>query len=76
MKSLFPVPKIGEPAAWLGKSANKQIRDALDKLQSTNQIEVQAGAHKKLGKFYYVDGDPKTRYYNIENLSLSVKKIF
>lgn len=71
LKSLYGVPKFGEPATWLSQRASKELRAILSKLSNEGFISIVSNAHMKLGTFYYPDSTTgKTAYHNLNTVSI------
>jgi len=75
LKSLFGVPKFGEPAVWLSQATSKELRGVLAKLNNEGRINIISNAHMNLGTFYYPDTTTgKTAYHNLNTVSIIAKK--
>lgn len=76
LKSLFKPPKFGEPPLWQQQSANKEIRNLLDKLHKSGDLEVSGNAHLKLGAIYYPDTiTMKTAHHDLNSVPIFIKKV-
>lgn len=76
LKSLFKPPKFGELPLWQHQSANKEIRNLLDKLHRSGDLEVSGNAHLKLGAVYYPDTvTMKTSHHDLNSVPIFVKKV-
>lgn len=74
LKSMFPVPKFGEPPLWMNKGENKRLRLVLEDLQRKGYVNFISNTHLKLGQFYH-DGDGQhTKHYNLGTINLVAKK--
>jgi len=74
LKSLYPLPTFQQPALWLDKGESKRIKMLLGKMQSENKISLVDDGYKKLGSFYYADGDTKTKHYNLDSVRIFALK--
>jgi hypothetical protein len=63
---------IGQPE-WAKPGFSKSVRNALEKLVSEKKISVQADAHARLGKAFYIGDAPETQYYSIANVLLYIE---
>lgn len=71
LKSLYGVPKFGEPAAWISQQASKGLRATLSKLSNEGVLNIVSNAHMKLGTFYYPDSvTAKTEYHNLNTVQI------
>jgi hypothetical protein len=68
LKSLYPLPKMNEPAEWLSQGASKTMRGLLEKMKSEGRIIINGDHYKMLGRFYYEGTDQVQRHYNIGNI--------
>lgn len=76
LKSLYGVPKFGEPPIWLSQGANKELKGVLEKLSNEGQVVVASNAHMKLGTFYYPDTTTmKTEYHTLNSVPLIAVKV-
>lgn len=74
LKSLFPVPKFGEPPLWTQKGESKRLRIVLDELQKQRLIQVVNNMHLKLGQFYHEGESQQTKHHNLNTVTIVVKK--
>ena len=74
LKSLFPVPKQNEVPAWKNQQVSKQIRNAINDLRDTGDIELRNADHEKLGKFYYIENNSVTQHHDINSVDIFAKK--
>jgi len=74
LKSLFPVPKFGEPPLWTQKGESKRLRIVLDELQKQRLIQVVNNMHLKLGQFYHEGETQQTKHHNLNTVTIVVKK--
>lgn len=74
LKSLYPLPKLGEPALYLRQDKAKELKGALTGLEKGGKVTFVGNGHTKLGKFYYEGNDTVTKYHNILTTQIVVKK--
>jgi ethanolamine utilization protein EutQ (cupin superfamily) len=73
LKSTVPLQVgIGQPE-WAKQGFSKTVRYALEKLIAEKKISVQADAHSRLGKAFYIGDAPETQYYSIANVLLYIE---
>jgi len=51
---------------------NKGVGVQLQNMVKNGRIKVKDNAHLKLGKFYYLDGNPETQYHSIRNVRIEI----
>lgn len=73
IKSLYPMPTQSAPAVYLQQGESKRLRGLLGKMKADGSISID-DSYLKLGSFYYVDGDTKTKYHNIETVKVIASK--
>lgn len=75
LKSLFPLPKNGEPPVWLQQGANRTLRGTLEGMRQRGEINILNNAHMKLGECYWPDSKTgRTEHYNLNTLPIIAKK--
>lgn len=74
LKSLYGVPKFGQPPLWMDKGELKRLRLLLDKLQNEGHFTFTSNAYLKLGQFYHAGDDQKTNHHNLNTLQIVAKK--
>lgn len=74
LKSLYPLPTSSSPAAYLRQGESRSLRGLLTKMQQEGKILFADSQYRKLGDFYYVDGDTETKYHNILTVQIVAKK--
>ena len=76
LKSLFKPSKFGEPPLWQNQSANKEVRNLLDKLHKSGDLEVSGNAHLKLGTIYYPDTvTMRAAHHDLNSVPIFIKKV-
>lgn len=76
IKSLYGVPKFGEPSLWLSQGASKEIKGVLNKLCNEGLLGIVSNSHMKLGTFYYPDTSTmKTEYHNLNTIRIIAVKV-
>lgn len=71
LKSLFGVPKFGEPPIWSSQGNSKVLRVTLTKMVTDGLINIQNNNHVKLGTFYYPDmSTGKTEYHTLNTVPI------
>lgn len=76
LKSLYGVPKFGEPSLALTQSSSKEIRNMLDKINNGGEYKIVNDLHKRLATFYYPDTETmKTEWHNINSIPLVAVKV-
>lgn len=70
LKSLYGVPKFGEPPLWSTQGVSKALRATLDKMQKDGLITIQNNNHMKLATFYYPDNTAVTNYHNLNSVQI------
>jgi hypothetical protein len=74
LKSLYPIPKMGEPPAYLDKGEMKRMRILLDNMQFHGKLEIKNNGHGQLGNHYYEGEQQYAKFYHIGNLTIEAKK--
>lgn len=74
LKTLYPLPTHGEPAIYLRQGESRALRGLLTKMQQEGKILFADNQYRKLGDFYYVDGDIETKYHTILTVTITAKK--
>lgn len=75
LKSLFPMPKNGEPFQWLQQGISRTLRGMLETMQANNQLTIVDNKHRLLGQSYYPDSTTgKQQHHNLNTVIISVKK--
>jgi hypothetical protein len=74
LKSLYPLPKIGEPALWLSKGENKRLRNLLDSMVKKGAIKILNNLHMRLGQFYHETQEQRTMHHDLNTVEITVKK--
>lgn len=76
LKSLYGVPKFGEPSLALTQASSKEIRNMLDKINNGGEYKIVNDLHKRLATFYYPDTETmKTEWHNINSIPLVAVKV-
>lgn len=75
LKSLFPLPKSGEPPVWLQQGSSRTLRSVLEGLQSKMLINIINNRHRLLGQSYYPDATTgKQQHHNLNTVIVVAKK--
>lgn len=76
LKSLYEIPKYGEPSIALTQASSKEIRNMLDKVHNGGEFQIVNAMHKKLATFHYPNAETmKTEYHNINSVPLYAVKV-
>ncbi len=73
LKSLYPVPKVGEVPGWTSQPEMKKMRAWLNGLVDSRQIAVKSNTHNDLGRTYYEGAQQYQRHHNLATLNLHIK---
>jgi hypothetical protein len=73
LKSLYPLPKQNEPAAWLNRRTCKGLKTLLEDMKASGKIDIQGDAHKLLGSFYHEGQQQFTRHHNLSTVEVWAK---
>lgn len=74
LKSLFDVPKFGEPPLWMNKGENKRLSLILQDIQGKGYCTFISNSHLKLGQFYHDGEDQRTKHHNLGTVNIIAKK--
>jgi len=74
IKSLFPIPKINEPAIYLTQENSRYIRHVLDNMQLESKISIVNNSHRKLGAHWYEEGTGVAKKHNLLTVKIVAKK--
>jgi hypothetical protein len=73
LKSLYPLPKNNEPAAWLQRRTCKGLKVLLGDMVAAGKIDIQADTHKLLGSFYHEGQQQFTKHHNLSTVEVWAK---
>ena len=75
LKSLFPLPKFGEPPVWNLQGSSKTLRGLLEGMVASNSIAIVDNKHRLLGQPYYPDTTTgKQHHHNLNTVVVTAKK--
>lgn len=74
LKSLYGVPKWGEPAKWFNQKESKLLAALLDKLQKQGYFGIEGNKHLLLGKSYYTVPDQRQMHHDLSTVEIFAKK--
>jgi len=74
LKSLFPLPKLGEPPLWINQAESKKLRVLLGEMQSKGLIKLSDSRYTLLGKSHYVGAEQVQKHYSIADLEIICQK--
>jgi len=74
LKSLYPHPIMNEPPAYLKQGESKYLKHIIQGMVDKKEFTVIGDTHQLLGKFYYNDSEQKTKYNDVNNVEIIVKK--
>lgn len=73
LKSLYPIPTMQNPAAWMQQATSKTLRGLLDSMVKEGALTIAGDTHLQLGKPYYHGDDQRQAHYNLSSLEIWAK---
>lgn len=74
LKSLYPLPKVGEKPHFTDQGKMKRLKKDLIELRSEGEISFINDSFERLGKAHFPDDTSgKTHYYDVSNLTIEVE---
>lgn len=74
LKSLYPIPKVGEKPQFTDQGKMKKLKHDLIELRSAGEISFINDSFERLGKAHFPDTTTgKTHYYDVSNLTIEVE---
>lgn len=73
LKSLYPLPKMNEPAAWLDKGVSKALKATLERMVKDGMLLIANNTHLQLGKFYYEGQQQVQKHHNLTTIEIWAK---
>lgn len=74
LKSLYPLATFSEPAAYQHQNEAKRLRVMLMEMVADRRITMYDDNYLKLGRNFYAENDPKTRYHTIDSVKIIAVK--
>ena len=73
LKSLFPFPVKNAPPVWTRQEEVKKLKKVLIDLKENGRVVFESDRFMELGRPYYADNDPVTRYRGLADVLISAK---
>lgn len=73
LKSLYPLPQPNQKPEWVQQHVAKALKGTLSKLATSGQIIFKDDSYLQLGKNYYHDGNPETKYRDLSSVLIEAK---
>ena len=74
IKSLYPMPTVGNPPAYLSQGESKKLKAILTGMVGSGLLRIKGNAHLLLGQFYHEPVDQRTCHRSIKDVDLFVEK--
>jgi len=74
LKSLYPIPKLNEPAIYLTQENSRYIRHVLENMQLECKINIVNDLHKRLGEHRYEPETGIAKRHNLSTVKIMAKK--
>lgn len=74
LKSLYPMASHNEPAIYHYQGEAKRLRALLEKMVAEGKITMLDEGYEKLGRNFYSDNDPKTKFHTLDSVKIIAVK--
>lgn len=74
LKSLYPLATHSEPAMYKHQNESKKLRIMLQDMAAQGKITMVDDNYLQLGKPFYSENDPKTKYHTIDSVKIVAVK--